>query len=73
MKLPADATKGYKEQAPRGRVYAVTRLSHVAGPTVKAVLHSTKRHELLKDAVAEAEAVDYRLNPTIILVEKEDT
>jgi hypothetical protein len=71
VKLPEAATKGFKEQAPRGRQYAVTRLLHCGGTAV-AVL-SNRRHDTLTPAVQEAEAIDHRLNPTIVLVEKEDT
>jgi hypothetical protein len=65
-------TEGYSGKAPRGRQYAVTRLTHVAGPTAKAILHSRLRHDLLVDAQREAAMLDYRLNPSIILVEKEE-
>ncbi len=71
MKLPAGATKGLPDKAPRGRAFAVTRLTHVVGQTVKAVFASDRRHELLADAVREAEALDYRLSPAIVLLDKE--
>lgn len=65
------ATKGLAERAPRGRMYAVTHLNYVSGPTVAAVV-SSQRHEMLAAAVREAEGIDHRLNPQIILTEKED-
>ena len=68
MKLPPAVFAGLPERAPRGRAFAVTRLSHVAGPGIR-IVNGTLRHDTLDTAITEAERVDLRLNPQIILVE----
>lgn len=70
MKLSASVLKGLPERAPRGRHFAVARLSHVAGKGIRCVL-GDKRYELLEHAVREAEDVDWRFNPNIVLTDKE--
>jgi hypothetical protein len=59
------------EKPPRGRQYAITHLNYVAGPKVAAVV-STLRHDTLTPALKQQAAIDRRLNPQVILVEKED-
>lgn len=68
MKLPLTAYADLPEQAPRKRSFAVTYLSHVAGPGI-AVRVGTGRFKERADAVRAAEALDPRLNPQIILTE----
>lgn len=70
MKLPLAVTAGLPQVSPKGRAFQVTHLSHVVGPDV-AVRVRGHKFQLLSNAIAEAEKVDPRLNPQIILVEAE--
>lgn len=61
------------EIAPRGKAFAVSRKTHVVGSIaipVKDII-GTARFDLRRDAERAAAEIDWRLNPTVILVDKE--
>lgn len=58
-----------KEAAPRGKQYAVARLTHVTPGA--AVVIEKQRHPTLTDVAQQIAQFDWRLQPTPVMVDKE--
>jgi len=58
---------------PRGKQYTIVRQSHVvdSAPFPVALITSRSRYDALTDAVNATRSIDHRLNPIIVLVDKE--
>lgn len=58
------------DTAPRGKVFAVVHLSHVAGPGMRVL--EAGRFALHTDAQRAADRIDGRLNAAVVLAARED-